>query len=145
MGKYVVRSTKETSRILAEEVAEELVISLKQKGLVGGVPRNRQFERFAEILIAEQKKVAGKGRGKTYAIDDIRKLNRKDVGILDYFGTMDVASITTPKLREYINFLDAKREKPLTSSSKMATCLRPKVPDWAPVSKPVFLIDMMST
>ena len=116
--RYVVRSTKETSRVLAQEAAEELVLDLKQKGVIGGVPRNHQFHHYAELLIADQKRVSGNGKSKRFSREDEKKLNRNRDGILDYFGKMDVASITTPKLRKYLHFLDDRREKPLAASTK---------------------------
>ena len=58
--KYVVRSTKETSRLVAEEVAEELINDLKQDRFVFGVPKNRTFNHYAEMLIKEQRRQSGK-------------------------------------------------------------------------------------
>ena len=68
--KYVVRSTKETSRLVAEEVAEELLNDLKQDRFVFGVPKNRTFNHFAGLLINEQRRLAGKGRSASFAKDD---------------------------------------------------------------------------
>lgn len=101
--KYVVRSTKETSRVDAIEAAEEILNKLKKERFVDGVPPNRQFQHYANILINEQKKVVGKERGKRFSQDDEDKLNRKGDGILQHFGKMDVAIITTSHLREYLN------------------------------------------
>ena len=43
VGKYIVRSTKETSRLVAAEVAEELYSDLKQKKFLDEVPRTKTF------------------------------------------------------------------------------------------------------
>ena len=39
--KYVYRSTKETSRLVAEEVAEEILHDLKEKKIVDSIPNQR--------------------------------------------------------------------------------------------------------
>ena len=118
-GKYDVRSTKEASRINAVKVAEEIPNDLKQKRFVDGVPRKQRFQHYPEILIARQKrKVARNEKAKRFSTDDEDKLNRKDDGILEYFGKMDVASITTSKMEQYLNFLDDRREKPLVATTK---------------------------
>ena len=124
--KYVVRSTKETSRLVAEEVAEELLNDLKQDRFVFGVPKNRTFNHFAGLLINEQRRLAGKGRSASFAKDDEKLLNRKEDGIIDYFGRKDVASIHTLDIRNYLNYLDDQRDQPLASSTtnKYATIIR---------------------
>ena len=116
--KYVVRSTKETSRLVAEEVAEELLNDLKQDRFVFGVPKNRTFNHFAGLLINEQRRLAGKGRSASFAKDDEKLLNRKEDGIIDYFGRKDIGIIKTPQIREYLNWLDDRRSRPLAPSTK---------------------------
>jgi hypothetical protein len=116
--KYVVRSTKEKSRLAAEEVAEELLHYLKQKKFVNGLPREQTFIHYADMLLKEQRRLAGKSKNKRFARDDEKILNRNVDGVIDYFGKRDIASIKTPDIREYLNFLDDRREKPLASSTK---------------------------
>jgi hypothetical protein len=116
--KYVVRSTKETSRIVAGEVAEELLHDLKQKRFVDGVPKKRTFNHYADILVKEQRRQSGKTKNKRFGQDDEKILHRDGDGIVDYFGRRDVSSITTPDIREYLNFLDDKRDNPLAPSTK---------------------------
>ena len=93
--KYVVRSTKETSRLAAEEVAEELLNDLKQDRYVFGVPKNRTFNHYADKLVKEQQRQSGNTRNTRFAKDDEKLLNRDRDGIIDYFGNRDVASIST--------------------------------------------------
>ena len=114
----MVRSTKETSRLAASEVAEELLHDLKQNRFVDGVPKERRFIHYADLLVKEQKRLAGKGRSKRFARDDEMMLHRKGDGIIDYFGQKDVGSITTPVIREYLNFLDDRRKNPLAPATK---------------------------
>ena len=116
--KYVVRSTKETSRLAAADVAEELLHDLKQKRFVDGVPNNRTFIHFADMLVKDQKRQAGKTKSARFAVDDEKMLHRSGDGVVDYFGRRDVASITTPDIREYLNFLDDRRDQPLAASTK---------------------------
>jgi hypothetical protein len=116
--KYIVRSTKETSRLNAEEVAEEIFYDLKQKKFVDGVPRDRMFIHYADMLVKEQRRLAGKSKNKRFARDDEKILHRDGDGVVDYFGRKDIKSITTPAIREYLNFLDDRREKPLSASTK---------------------------
>ena len=116
--KYVVRSTKETSRLVAEEVAEELINDLKQDRFVFGIPRDRTFNHYAELLIKEQRKQSGKTKNARFSKDDEKLLNRDGDGIIEYFGRKDVATIKTLQIREYLNWLDDQRSQPLASSTK---------------------------
>ena len=59
--KYVVRSTKETTRIEAAEVAEEIVETYKKKqNSAHAVSKDRSFEHYAKMLseIRRQKQLA---------------------------------------------------------------------------------------
>jgi site-specific recombinase XerD len=116
--RYVVRSTKETSRLVAEEVAEELLNDLKQDRYVFGVPKTRTFKHYADMLIKEQQRQSGKTRNARFAKDDEKLLKRDGDGIIDYFGNRDVASITTMDIRDYLNFLDDQRGQSLAPSTK---------------------------
>jgi hypothetical protein len=116
--KYVVRSTKETSRLVAEEVAEELLNNLKQDRYVFGVPRDRTFSHFADMLIKEQQRQSGKSKNARFSKDDEKLLKRKGEGIIDYFKSMDVGSISTKDIRDYLNHLDDQRGQPLAPSTK---------------------------
>ena len=117
-AKYIVRSTKETSRIVAAEVAEELYSDLKQKKFLDDVPRAKTFIFFAEKLINQQRRLAGKTRSVAFASDDEKLLKRKNDGIIDYFYKRDISLIRTSDITEYFNVLDDNRDKPLSASSK---------------------------
>ena len=116
--KYVVRSTKETSRLVAEEVAEELINDLKQDRFVFGVPKVRTFHHYAETLIKEQRRQSGKTKNARFSKDDENLLNRAGDGIIEFFGRKDVGTIKTPQIREYLNWLDDQRDRPLAPSTK---------------------------
>ena len=118
VGKYIVRSTKETSRLVAAEVAEELYSDLKQKKFLDEVPRTKTFIYFAEKLIKQQRRLAGKTRSSAFASDDEKLLKRNGDGIIDYFYKRDITLIRTSDIKEYFNVLDDNRTKPLSASSK---------------------------
>ena len=117
-AKYIVRSTKETSHIVAAEVAEELYSDLKQKKFLDDVPKAKTFIFFAEKLINQQRRLAGKTRSVAFASDDEKLLKRKNDGIIDYFYKRDISLIRTSDITEYFNVLDDNRDKPLSASSK---------------------------
>ena len=117
-GKYIVRSTKEKSRIVAAEVAEELFADLKQKNFLDEVPRTRTFIYFAEKLINQQRRLSGRTRSAAFAPDDEKLLKRNGDGIIDYFYKRDITTIRTSDITEYFNVLDDNRIKPLSASSK---------------------------
>lgn len=117
-GKYIVRSTKETSRLVAAEVAEELYSDLKQKKFLEEVPRTKTFIYFAEKLIKQQRRLAGKTRSSAFASDDEKLLKRNGDGIIDYFYKRDITLIRTSDITKYFNVLDDNRTKPLSASSK---------------------------
>jgi integrase len=116
--RYFVKSTKETSRLTAEEVAEELLNDVKQKRFVDGVPPKRTFRYFAEKLTENQTRMAGKDRHRNFAKSDGFLLNRKKDGIIAHFGRRDIGSIRTSDIRDYLNTLDDQRDVPLANSSK---------------------------
>jgi hypothetical protein len=93
-SKYIVRSTKETSRIIVGEVAEELYPDLKQKKFLDDLPRAKTFIYFAEKLI-QQRRLAGKTRGVACVTDDEKLLKRNHDGIINHFYKQDISSIQT--------------------------------------------------
>ena len=99
-AKYIVRSTKETSRIVATEVAEELYSDLKQKKFLDDVPKAKTFIFFAEKLINQQRRLAGKTRSVAFASDDEKLLKRKNNGIIDYFYKRDISLIRTSDITD---------------------------------------------
>ena len=117
-AKYIVRSTKETSRIVAAEVAEELYSDLKQKKFLDDVPKAKTFIFFAEKLINQQRRLAGKTRSVAFASDDEKLLKRKNDGIIDYFYKRDISLIRTSDITKSFNVLDDNRDKALSASSK---------------------------
>lgn len=121
--KYVVRSTKETNRIEASEVAEEILDTYKKKqNSAHAVSRERSFEHYAKMLSEVTKQKARSTRNK-YAFSDQAKILFREVdGLVSYFGKYDVGKITPGVVRDYLLFLDKRREKPLAMSTKSKQC-----------------------
>jgi len=121
--KYVVRSTKETTRIEAAEAAEEILDTYKKKqNTAHAVSRERSFEHYAKLLSEVTKQKARSSRNK-YAFSDQAKILFREVdGLVSYFGKYDVGKITPGIVRDYLIFLDQRRDKPLAMSTKSKQC-----------------------
>jgi len=121
--KYVVRSTKETNRLEAAEVAEEILESYrKNQNASHAVVKERSFEYYALYLDKMTKASARHSRNK-YAHSDVHKiLFRDEDGLISYFGKYDIGKITSGTVRDYLMFLDERRDKPLAPSTKSKQC-----------------------
>ena len=121
--KYVVRSTKETNRIEAAEVAEEIVETYKKKqNSAHAVSKDRSFEHYAKMLSEITKQKARSSRNKYAFSDQSKILFREKDGLVSYFGKHDVGKITSGMVRDYLLFLDKRRDKPLAMSTKSKQC-----------------------
>jgi flagellar motor protein MotB len=122
--RYVVRSTKETSRLEAAEVAEEILADLRKKqNTQYAAEKNRSFEYFAKILTRISEAKARDSRSKRALSDERKLLYRENDGVVSYFGKYDVGKITTGTVRDYLLFLDKKRDQPLAPSTKTKHCM----------------------
>ena len=76
--KYTIRSTKETNRLDAIEVAKEIAnkIIIKDKN---SIPKNYTFKSIAEDLMQNQKLLSGKSKSLRYAYDDASLMNRNNI------------------------------------------------------------------
>ena len=75
--RYTVKTTKETSRIDALEVAEEIFEKLKQNK----VSESRTFNYFSKMLMKYQKSLSGKTRSERFARDDEKIILRENDGL----------------------------------------------------------------
>ena len=120
---YVVRSTKETNRIEAAEVAEEIVETYKKKqNSAYAVTKERSFEHYARLLSEMTKQTARSSRKKYAFSDQAKILFRETDGLISYFGKYDVSKITPGMVRDYLLFLDQRRDNPLAMSTKSKQC-----------------------
>ena len=95
--KYVSKSSKETSRREAAEVAYEFFDSYRSKANSDHAKTTAtSFEHYAKKLMAIQK-----GQS-TWSEGDNKLLNRSKDGLIVYFGKYDVAKITTGMVRDYL-------------------------------------------
>jgi len=120
--KYVVRSTKETTRIEAAEAAEEILDTYKKKqNTAHAVSRERSFEHYAKLLSEITKQRARSYRNKYAFSDQANILFREKDGLVSYFGKYDVGKITPGIVRDYLIFLDLSRFRaaPITHSSDL--------------------------
>jgi hypothetical protein len=121
--KYVVRSTKETNRIEAAEVAEEILETYKSKQNTShAVNKERSFEHYAKMLSEITKQKARSSRNKYAFSDQAKILFRETDGLVSYFGKHDVGKITPGIVKDYLLFLDQRRDKPLAMSTKSKQC-----------------------
>ena len=113
LGRYVVRSSKETTRLEAIEAAYEFADTYRSKANSEFAHTKAvSFEHYAKLLMAAQE-----GKSK-WAHGDNKLLNRPKDGLINYFGKHDVTKITAGMIREYLLHLDKNRDKPLAQSTK---------------------------
>ena len=121
--KYVVRSTKETKRLDAIEVAEEILESYKSKqNSAHATSMNRSFEYYGKLLADLNDQKSKQPRNKYTKRDHNKILYQENEGLISYFGKYDVSKITSGMVREYLLFLDKKRDEPLALSTKSKRC-----------------------
>ena len=117
--KYIRKSTKEISRVTAEEVAYEIMSDFKgNQGRYTHHNSRTSFKSYAEKLIAQQRTMVGSERSDRFLVDDLKLLERQKDGLNAFFGTKEMSDITTPLMREYFNVLDQNRETPLAATTK---------------------------
>jgi len=119
---YVVRTTRENGRYYATQAAIEIYRRMYEPSAT--VPEHEviTFRQYADKLshITHQRT---KGT-KSYAFSDQHKiLHRPEDGLIPYFGNLDIRKVTTGKIRDYLTFLDQRREKPLAPSTKSKQCI----------------------
>ena len=115
-GRYVVRSTKETGKLKARQVAEEIAHELK--GPHRAAPPEFSFKTYAGKTIARGRQLVESGeRNKNYIRTTQLFLDNDDWGLVRHFGNRDVRELKT---RDYQLFLDglAKRRPDLSASTR---------------------------
>lgn len=120
--KYIVRSTKEKTRIEARRVAEELAQEMFAPGLQQAVPRQFTFEHFANILLQEAESDVQHGRRAKTHVRDLRKiLDNKDHGLIKSLGRRDIREIAT---RDFTTFIRKLMESKDTLSASTHNQIR---------------------
>lgn len=121
--RYLVRSTKESKRLDAAEVAEEILADYRTKQNTNhATQKDRSFEHYARVY-SDMARVQKKGvRNKHAFSDEYKILYREGDGVVSYFGKYDVGKITSGMVRDYLVYLDVRRDKPLAPSTKSKQC-----------------------
>jgi hypothetical protein len=122
LKKYVVRSTKEKSRVKAREVAQELAqdILSKQKA----TPKEYSFKYYATRFLEKGRRLAATGeRNANYIRTAGTVLDNKQWGLMKHFQDADVRTLRTRHWAEYLDELAKKRPdlKPSTKNMLGAT------------------------
>lgn len=120
--RYVVRSTKEKSRVKAREVAQELAqdILSKQKA----TPKEYTFKYYATRFLEKGRRLAATGeRNANYIRTAGTVLDNKQWGLMKHFQDADVRELRTRHWAEYLDELAKKRPdlKPSTKNMLGAT------------------------
>ena len=115
-GRYVVRSTKETGKLKARQVADEIAHDLKEPHRAA--PPEFSFKTYAGKTIARGRQLVESGeRNANYIRTTQLFLDNDDWGLVRHFGHRDVRELKT---RDYQLFLDglAKRRPDLSASTR---------------------------
>lgn len=118
--RYVVRSTEETSRIKAKQVARELAFDLL--GSEKRIEREYTFRYFANRLMAKGERLVANGDRNANYVRTIKLfLNQADWGLIKAFGLRDIREIKTRDYQEFMDGLSRKRPDLSTSTRNMLT------------------------
>ena len=104
-SKYVVKSSKEKSRLDAIESAYEFADSFRGKA-------NQEFAQTKATSIKHYAKMVIGSQTGRWAQQNNRLLTRPKDGLIAYFGKYDVTKITAGMVRQYLAHLDENRAKP---------------------------------
>ena len=118
LKKYMVKSTKEKSRLDARTVAEELFQKVKGSLNFDATPDDFLFNNYIDLLLKQNKQMSGKSRSKFFGRDDEVRIEREEDGIRSYFGDKDITAVTTYDIRSYLDLLDNNRDRPLANSTR---------------------------
>jgi hypothetical protein len=114
--KYVVRSTKETSRIRARTAAEELAETILNREKA--VPKEYSFTYYANRFLARGTRLVETGERNANYVRTARVVVNNDAwGLVRHFGAMDVRDLKTRHWAEFLNAL-AKKRPDLSGSTR---------------------------
>lgn len=118
--KYVVRSTKETSRIKARLAAEEIAAEIR--GSVKRVEREFTFEAYGKRMIQKADRMVANGERHSNYSRDIRYcLENEAWGLYRLLGQKDVREIRTRDYQEAMDKIQADRPDLSTSTRNILT------------------------
>ncbi|WP_198152641.1 tyrosine-type recombinase/integrase [Tsuneonella dongtanensis] len=119
-GGYIVRSTKETSRIsarkAAEEIAEEILLGVRS------VEKSSTFAHYAQRFLTKAMTMAKNGeRNPNYAKDLRYLLENPNWGLLRFFGDRDIREVKTRDYYEYNEWIRGIRPNITGSTRRIIT------------------------
>jgi hypothetical protein len=111
-----VRSTKETSRLTARLVAEEIAADLTSRKKA--VPREFTFKHYAAQFIEKGRRLVAEGeRNANYMRSTRLSLDNDAWGLMKHFAERDVRELATRDYHQFMNDL-AKRRPDLSTSTR---------------------------
>ena len=120
----LVRSTKETSKLEARKVADELFLKLLQTGIKLKVPLELTFGYFAQELVKLEQRRGERGElhERLWANTEFY-LEHKKWGILEKFDQVDIRSIQTVDFLGYMDWVKSRDKtlKPATHNHITST------------------------
>lgn len=120
--RYLVKSTGQSSSILAKEAAQELAIAMLKSEVP--VEVEYTFKHFAQKLLRKSKLQASNGERSAQYVKTMHwAIVNADWGLLEYFEDHDIRTIRTHHWNEYLNWLNGKRSDlaPSTKNTLSAT------------------------
>ena len=116
--KYVVRSTKATSRVKAREIAEELAHEILSA--VKKTPKEYSFKYYATRFIEKGRRLVATGERNANYIRTTRLfLDNDEWGLMKHFAGQDVRELRTRHWAEFLDQTAAKRPDLATSTRNM--------------------------
>jgi hypothetical protein len=118
--KYVVRSTKETSRIKARLAAEEIATDIR--GGEKRIEREFTFDHYGKRMVQKADRMVANGeRHANYARDIRYSLENKDLGLYRLLARRDVREIRTRDYQEAMDKIQERRPDLSTSTRNILT------------------------
>lgn len=122
--KYIIRSTKESSRIQARDVAEELATSLLSKQEI--ISNEHTFDYYTDRMLKRAEIGIAQGTKNPQYLRVVNGvIDNPNYGLRKFFTGVDVRKIRTKEYQEYVDFV-FKIKKDLSPSSvhKITSVLR---------------------
>ncbi len=120
IGRYIVRSTRETSRVKARQAAREIAQDIL--GNEKRIEREFTFRHYANRLVAKgQRQIASGDRNSNYVRTIGLFLNNPEWGLIKTIGHRDVRELKTRDYQELMDKLARSRPDLATSTRNMMT------------------------
>jgi hypothetical protein len=124
--KYVVRSTKERSRIQARIVAEELAAEITKRPILSSVNQNETFGYYARVFLKNAKQEGERGVRSSRFYDNERYiLENRSWGLLNHFEKISVKKIGIKSIADFIrNIIDTRPDLSASTHGKIRATFR---------------------